>query len=361
MKKNKLSFNIISGILPPFGKWNILFMSIMFWMISFSSCIDIEEFEDSPRGNFEALWKIMDERYCFFEYKQVDWNRIHDEYLARVTDDMGKEALFYLLDEMLQELKDGHVNLYSPFDVGRYWKWFEDHPTNFSADLVDKYLGTDYLIASGIKYKILPDNVGYMYYGDFSNPLGKGNLSEIIKKFALCDGIIIDVRNNGGGMLSNSETLASKFVNQKTLVGYIQHKTGKGHNDFSEPYPKYVEPSGDRYQKPVVVLTNRKCYSATNDFVNSMRMFPTVTILGDSTGGGGGLPFSSEIPNGWSVRFSASPLLDANKEQIEFGIKPDIKVDLLESDVAEGRDTLIEAARKLLKEQSEKQKSLFNL
>ena len=34
-----------------------------------SSCVDEEEFSDDPNGNFEALWKIMDERYCFFDYK----------------------------------------------------------------------------------------------------------------------------------------------------------------------------------------------------------------------------------------------------------------------------------------------------
>ena len=31
------------------------------------SCVDEEEFADDPRGNFEALWKIIDERYCFFD------------------------------------------------------------------------------------------------------------------------------------------------------------------------------------------------------------------------------------------------------------------------------------------------------
>lgn len=320
---------------------------LLIFIVSISSCVKVEDYEDSPHGNFEALWKIMDERYCFFEYKDIDWDKIYSEYSARINEEMSEEALFYLLNEMLQELKDGHVNLYSSFDVGRYWKWFEDYPKNFDQILVDNYLGTDYLISSGIKYKVLNDNIGYMYYGDFSSVLGGSNLDHIINKFSLCKGIIIDVRDNGGGLLTNSEALASRFVNEKTLVGYIQHKTGKGHNDFSEPYAKYIEPSKRlRYQKPVVVLTNRKCYSATNDFVNAMSYFPTVTILGDQTGGGSGLPFSSEIPNGWSVRFSSCPMLNAEKQHIEFGIPPDIKVDLLAEDAREGIDTLIEEARK---------------
>ncbi|GHV57888.1 peptidase S41 [Bacteroidia bacterium] len=313
------------------------------------SCVEIENYDNTPRGNFEALWQILDEHYCFFEYKNIDWDRIYREYSQRVDNTMGHESLFMLLDQMLQELKDGHVNLSSAFDVGRYWKWFEDYPANYQQELIDAYLGKDYHIAGGLRYKVLDDNIGYVRYADFSSAIGESGLDYIIDKLSLCPGIIIDIRNNGGGLLSNSNKLASRFFNEKTLVGYIQHKTGKGHNDFSTPYPTYITPSSRlRYQKPVIVLTNRKCYSATNDFVNAMRYAPNVTILGDKTGGGSGLPFSSELPNGWSVRFSACPMYDKEMQQIEFGIEPNLTVSLLETDVQRGKDTLIETARRLL-------------
>ena len=326
----------------------------------FASCVETESFENNPKGNFDALWKIMDQRYCFFEYKDVDWDDVYVKYSSRVTDNMGRDSLFYLMNEMLQELKDGHVNLYSPFDIGRYWKWFEDYSTNYRSQLIDEYLETDYMISGGIRYKILPvDSIGYMYYGDFSSGLGELNLDYIIYKFWNCDGIIIDVRNNGGGMLSNADKLAARFFEEKTLIGYIQHKTGTGHNDFSKPYAKYVEPSPRlRYRKPVVILTNRRCYSATNDFVNSMRYAPNVTIMGDRTGGGGGLPFSSELPNGWSVRLSACPSFDASMNHIEFGIEPDIYLELDEDLALKGQDSMIETARVFLKNQSKTGKIL---
>jgi len=329
--------------------FNLIICTLLLFCLP-SSCIKIEEFPNNPHGNFEALWKIMDEHYCFFQYKEINWGKIHSEYAQRVDNSMNNESLFMLLNEMLQELQDGHVNLSSPFDVGRYWKWFEDYPRNFNANLLDNYLSAHYTISGGIRYKILEDNIGYMYYGDFSSGLGDGNLDYIIDKLSICDGIIIDVRDNGGGLLSNVEKFAARFVNEKTLVGYIQHKTGKGHNDFSKPFARYNEPSTRlRYQKPVAVLTNRSCYSATNDFVNAMRYCPNVTIVGDKTGGGSGLPFHSEIPIGWGVRFSACPVFDADMQHIEFGIEPDIHIDLLEQDVKKGKDTLIEFARDLLK------------
>lgn len=313
---------------------------------SLTTCVKIEDFDNNPRGNFEALWTIIDEQYCFFDYKTVNWDEVHAAYSRRIDNNMNEESLFKVLNEMLQELRDGHVNLVSSFDVGRYWNWFEEYPDNFYEHLKDDYLGTDYHIAGGIRYKILEDNIGYIYYGSFSDGIGDTNLDYIINKLSICQGIIFDVRNNGGGMLSNVEKIAARFFNEKTLVGYIQHKTGKGHNDFSGLYPRYIEPSGRlRYQKPVVVLTNRRCYSATNDFVNAMKSAPNVTVIGDKTGGGSGLPFSSEIPNGWSVRFSASPIYNSQKQHTEFGIDPDREVHLSKDDIENGIDTIIEAAR----------------
>lgn len=327
-----------------------LLIPIILLLFIASSCIREDEYANNPQGNLDALWTIIDEKYCFLEYKQINWDSIYTVYQKRLTTSMSSEDLFEVLGDMLTELKDGHVNLYSASNVARYWSWYEDYPRNFNESIIEDYLGTDYRIAGGAKYKILNDNVGYVYYESFSDAIGNGNLDEILQYMAICNGIIIDVRNNGGGNLSNSTTFAARFTNEKILTGYIRHKTGKGHNDFSDPVAIYLEPSSSiRWQKKVVVLTNRHAYSATNNFVNSMRYLPQVTILGDKTGGGSGMPFSSELPNGWSVRFSASPYFDAEMNQIEFGIDPDIKVDMLSSDEDKGIDTMIEAARTLLK------------
>jgi len=337
-------FNIAKLILP-----------ILTALFTLTSCVDEEEFPDSPTGNFEALWKIIDEHYCFFDYKQheygLDWNAIYNIYKVRANEELTSYQLFEILTNMLAELRDGHVNLYTAFDNGRYWRWHEDYPSNFSDSLQRLYLETDYHITSGISYKILDDNIGYMYCGSFSTTIGEGGLNEIFNHFALCNGIIIDIRDNGGGALTNAELLAARFCNEKTLVGYMQHKTGKGHNDFSEMEAQYIEPSSKlRWQKAAVVLTNRSVYSAANDFVKYMKCFPNVKIVGDKTGGGGGMPFTSTLPNGWTVRFSACPSYDKNKQQVEFGIEPDYPVCLTKDDFNKGKDSLIEFARKVLVE-----------
>ena len=49
-----------------------LFLNFCIVVILMTACVDIEERNDSPTGNFEALWTILDEHYCFFDYKQKD-------------------------------------------------------------------------------------------------------------------------------------------------------------------------------------------------------------------------------------------------------------------------------------------------
>ena len=323
--------------------------------VVFSSCVDEEQRTDTPAGNFEALWHIIDEQYCFFDYKQheygLDWQEVYHKYKVRVNDHMTETQLFEVLCDMLAELRDGHVNLSSSYDYGRYWTWQEAYPKNYSDSLERKYLGTDYKISSGLQYKVLDDNIGYIRYESFTNPIGEGNLDDVLSYFALCQGIIIDIRNNGGGDLTNAEKLAARFVQEKTLVGYMQHKTGKGHQDFSGMEPQYLEPSSNiRWHKPVCVLTNRSVFSAANEFTSMMHALPCVKIVGDHTGGGSGMPMNSSLPNGWSVRFSACPMYDKDKQQTEFGIDPDYNVQLTDEDTMKGIDTIIEAARKLLTE-----------
>ena len=314
-----------------------------------ASCHDYEEFANDPQGNFDALWTIIDEHYCFFEYKDIDWNEVGQRYRAQVRPEMTSEELFDVCAQMLKELKDGHTNLISSWDVSRYWIW-EQYPDNYDERIIDQYyLNFNYRQSSGIKYQILSNNIGYMHYGDFGSNIGEGNLDMILSYLAACDGLVIDVRGNGGGFLMNVETLVGRFITEPIHAGYISHKTGPGHDEFSEPYAYYFEPADDyriKFMKPIVVLANRASFSATNNFVSIMKTLPNVRVVGDTTGGGSGMPFTSELPNGWNVRFSACSILDATGRETEFGTEPSegYKVDMSESDMAAGRDTILETA-----------------
>ena len=267
---------------------------------------------------------------------------------------MTGEELFAVCSNMLNELRDGHTNLAAPFDVSYYRAWWSDYPQNFDRRLIRQYyFNFNYLTAAGMDYGILPENVGYMYYGSFSSTIGEGNLDYILSYFSTCDGLIVDVRDNGGGDMTNVGTLVSRFIGQRTLAGYISHKTGPRHDDFSEPYAYYYDPAPQgrvMWGKPVVVLTNRSTFSAANNFVSVMKQLPGVTIVGATTGGGSGMPYSSELPCGWSVRMSACSVLDASGNTTEQGIDPTegCAVDMDPLSAVDGRDTMLDFAVDIL-------------
>ena len=334
-------------------------LSALFLLLSMASCVDTDTPDDNPQGNLKALWQILDEHYCFFEEKGIDWEAVYEKYATQMNAQMTESQQFEVMANMLSELRDGHVNLYTTFNTGRYWNWKEDYPTNLSDTLLRRYLKTDYLIAGGTDYTILDDNIGYIRYESFQYGMSDSNLDQVLLHLAACNGLIIDVRENGGGQLTNAERLAARFCNEETTVGYLRHKTGRGHADFSPMERQSIKPAkGLRWQKQVVVLTNRGVFSAANEFVKYMKCFPTVTIVGDRTGGGAGMPFSAELPNGWGVRFSACPMYDRDQSCTEFGIEPDYHVDLTDEDFRRGRDTLIEFARRLLAQTSATQRGI---
>jgi hypothetical protein len=331
----------------------------------FAACLDDDSLEqsDTQWGNFQACWQAMDQHYCFFDEKQVDWDSVYAQYKPYFADStLNVVQQFNLMGEMLGSVRDGHVNLYSSFNTARYWAWFEDYPDNYDDGLVrNYYLGTNYRMASGLKYTMFADTVAYVRYESFSTTPGETNLDYMLAAIGRAKGLIIDVRNNGGGSLTNVTRIASRFCRNKMCYGYICHKTGTGHSDFSDPTPLYLEPetNGTRVlwnaaKSPVVVLTNRQSYSATNNFVVAMRAISgvdgaQVCVAGDRTGGGGGMPFSTVLPNGWTLRFSASPLLDHRKQQTEEGIDPDLRVDLDSTHMfTDHRDDIIEAARQYI-------------
>lgn len=347
------SKKIFSGILLRLA---VLLIAALVMMGILGACSDdVPDYPDDPYGNFDALADIIDSRYCFFDEKNVDWDEVRREYRSRITDETGILDLFNICSEMLATLKDGHVNLTSRFNTSYYRQWWSDYPQDFDLrTLQEYYLDFDYYTASGMSYKIFEDqNCGYIYYPSFSSGISEISLDYVLAIFYNCDSLIIDIRNNGGGLLTNIDVLVGRLIKDEIPGGYITHKTGPGHSDFSRPYPITYK-SAPEYRihfldRPVYVLTNRSCYSAANAFAAVMKSLPNVTVIGARTGGGAGLPFSSELPNGWSVRFSASPLYAPDGSLTEFGVDPTPGYECSASaeELAEGRDAILDLALKL--------------
>lgn len=299
------------------------------------------------RDCFESMWQTVDEKYSYFSEKNITWDSVYAHYDPLVSDGMSDAALFSVLDSMLYDLRDGHVNLVSPFNLSRNWSWYLDFPQNFSYDILERhYLADDYRIAGGIRYRMI-DSIGYIYCSSFSSAFTEDHLDEIFTFLAPAKGVIMDVRDNGGGSLGRAFSLARRFTTRQQTVLYTREKTGPGHDDFGNDTQYSLSPgSRPSCSVPVALLTNRQCYSATNTFTAIMSQYEQVTQIGDQTGGGGGIPVDYELPNGWRYRFSASQSFintPAGLYEIEAGISPDIRMDLDPQNLLNGVDDILEA------------------
>lgn len=312
---------------------------------------------DDPYRNFDELARIVSERYCFFRQKNVDWDALCREYRAQIKPDMTPLELFTLMSGLLDNLQDGHVNLNAPFATSYYKKWWSEYPQDFDERVLQEhYLHFGGLQKGALTYCIfLPDTVGYLRIPSFSSTISPNTLNYVLSAMRPAKGLIIDIRDNGGGMLTNISEVVSRFIDRRITAGYVRHKVGPGYEDFSEPFAIEYDPAPDGYMtfldKPVCVLTNRSCFSAANDFVAVMKQLDNVRIVGARTGGGGGMPFSSELPNGWGIRFSACPINDSEDRITEFGIdpSPDCEMHCTPAQFALGKDAILDFAYTLLK------------
>ena len=300
---------------------------------------------NDPITNFDILWNTLEERYSFFEYKNVDWDSVYTVYRPKVRNDMTEQELWNVMTEMLDVLEDGHVNLRSEFDI-HFWSWYQNAPANFDEDLIEEYYWGDYEITGFLRNTIL-DSVGYIYYSSFQLQVTEEQLDYLAEKFKNTKGLIVDLRDNDGGDPANGWRIAERFIDQSRHIYTNVYKDGPGPDEFTEPYMSYLEPDGKKIADKVVVLTNRTTYSAGNFFAASMKAFPNVTVVGDTTGGGGGAPVGWEMPNGWYFNFSSSITYLPDGFIIEDGMPPDIQVNMLETDRDNNIDTILETALSL--------------
>lgn len=298
-----------------------------------------------PENVFEYLWEDVYKRYALFEVKDIDWVAVGHTFRTRVHPGMDDQALFKVLSDMLYELRDGHVNLTSSFDRSRNWEWFQGHLPNYNQSIIEnRYLGTNFRITGPLLNQVI-DSVLYVNYRSFGDDITQSHLDQLMLRAEGLKGVIIDVRHNGGGSLQNANRLAACFADRTYIYAHDRIKTGPGPEDFSHWRPLSVDPrQGMRFGGPVVVLVNRRSYSASSFFAQMMRVMPHAVLIGDQTGGGGGIPVFGELPNGWKYRFSSTQTLTPEGNHVETGIPVDIRRNMQSIDELHGIDSILETA-----------------
>lgn len=325
----------------------------IFLILAVSSLLSCEKimFEDEinsnePRVIYEYLWKQCDEKYSFFKYKNVNWNMVYETYSAMIYNEMTDDSLFNVLSNMLQELKDSHIAIASPFNVSQYDVRLTG-PVNIDWRVIqENYLGTDFYITGSFTHDFIANGqVGYIRLSTFPGNATSFEMDYIIEKYRNTKGIIFDIRQNEGGAASDIFTILSRFTDREIHLFDSYIKSGPGHDEFSAPLSVYAKPSGkSQFIKKIIVLADRGTYSAGSYFTLSAKAIPNMVIIGDTTGGGLGMPNGGQLPNGWVYRFPVTKTLTPDGINYENGIPPDIYCILKNNDTNSGLDNVIERA-----------------
>jgi len=174
----------------------------------------------------------------------------------------------------------------------------------------------------------LPANIGYIKFNGFSDPAGAAERIAGAMKFVQgTDGLIIDLRDNGGGSPETVRILCSYFFDDTPrLLNSIYNRP----DDRTEDYFTLKELPAPRYlDKPVMVLVSKRTGSAAEECSYNLQTQKRATIVGGVTWGGanpGGVVrlsdhFSAFIPSGRAI----NPITKTNWEGT--GVKPDVEVD----------------------------------
>jgi hypothetical protein len=306
---------------------------------------------NDPRTVFDSFWYELDRNYSFFDKTNLNWDSVYTSNHSKITSNTSDEELYQMFSGILDLLGDAHSNIYTPYGIGGNTDYFDKYPVN-QMNLNESNVETLQVFNKVYEYgKLKAANLGYIRIKTFEGtPENFEGIDTIISQLQATKALIIDIRSNRGGYISNSEIVASRLVNESKTAFRYRTRNGSAHTGFSLWTNAVISPRGEiQYTNPVAILTNRQTFSAAEWFVLFVKVMPNVTIIGDTTGGGSAKTILRELSNGWTLRTSNTQTLMSNGCDFQFtGLFPDIPIWISPEDYNREVDTILEKAILLL-------------
>jgi peptidase S41-like protein/tricorn protease-like protein len=295
----------------------------------------------SSAAMFDQVWKDVDLHYSFFDIKHVNWDSLGEVYRPRAIAAQDDGALAPVLSALLGNLHDQHILLDDASTAG------SPYPNLFDPTItLSKYVRNVGGFSSGIDYGLVTSSVGYIRFQSFDGTGWLPQIDTTLAQLGAVTALIIDVRNNTGGLSENALGIAARFAERSTTVAYVRYRNGAQHSDFTASFAQIVTPAGSKhFSGNVYLLANRNTVSAAELFVLAMRAVGHTTVVGDTTGGVAGSPFARELQNGWTYQFPESMELTLDGRMFEdIGLPPDVPSHNTTVQINELVDTQLERA-----------------
>lgn len=201
----------------------------------------------------------------------------------------------------------------------------------------------DTISIKSVELEFKPDSIAYLKVTKFGDDTAKefdAAANQIISQSV--KGIVLDLRNNPGGFLDGSVSIASRMIPKGKLVVSEQDNTGKKDNLYTS--------GGDKLSSlPVVILINEGSASAAEILAGALRDDRAIQLIGKKSFGKGSVQELIDLPGNSSVKITVAKWMTPNGDYImEKGITPNIEVDLTQDDFDNNRDPQLDKAMEVM-------------
>ncbi len=199
-----------------------------------------------------------------------------------------------------------------------------------------------HIVIPSVTAEMLDNNIAYIQVSIFGDDTDT-ELREALREAMANNpsGLILDLRNNGGGYLNVAVNIASEFIPQGVILYEVY---GDG---TRRPYE--ARSGGLATEIPMVVLVNEYSASASEIVAGALQDYGRATLVGTTTFGKGSVQNWMPLSNGGTLRVTIARWETPNGRSIHGqGIDPDVVVEMTEADYEAGRDPQLEAAIQIL-------------
>lgn len=215
-------------------------------------------------------------------------------------------------------------------------------------ETIELEITREHIKINHVESKILNNNIGYIEFNSFDDGCSdefKEKVEELKSKNITS--LIIDIRNNGGGLVDEAIKIADYIVEKDATLLITKDKTGEEEITKAE-----IDPIID---VPIVVLTNGSSASASEILAGALKDNGKATIVGEKTYGKGVIQELLTLTDGSGLKITTSEYYTPNRNKInEVGITPDVEVKLDEEiedelTIEESKDNQLQKAIEILK------------
>ena len=194
------------------------------------------------------------------------------------------------------------------------------------------------------------DNLGYIRLSSFISRNAAEEFRLALEQMKDKDGIIIDLRSNPGGLLTNAIYIADMFLSSKVIVSTVDRD---GYKETQRSLSTTVT------NQPVAILINGGSASASEILAGALKDNNRATIVGKKSFGKGLVQEINRLPDGSAIHITIQKYLTPNGTDIhKKGITPDYIVDLTEKDIKDKKDPQLQKACEVLQKEAHKNTNL---